>query len=250
MIQETSAGPLPPSPRRIEPEGGPFLVVCFDDVAPHNQRACQEFLPQLAHAGVERVSLLLVPRWHGVESVVDRPYFGRWVRSLAETGHEICLHGHTHLGAEGEFHRIGRREAEAKLAEGAALCAQLGLAISGFVPPRGRLSAEARTVLADRGFAYAVTAGGLELLTSGRRLASPAVPLTVAGSWQVPGSWIRTRLLYSARRSAPILRFNVQPCALYQPALRQTLLTLLRQALLTRLPVTCGELATRAMAEL
>jgi predicted deacetylase len=174
--------------------------------------------------------LLLKPCRHEVESILDRPYFGRFLRSLAEAGHEICLDG------------------EAKPGEGATLCARLGIALAGCVPPPGPLSAEVRAALAARGFAYALTAAGLDLLPSGRCLATPAVPLAAGSSWRVPAAWLKTRLLYSARRGAPVLRLDVQPCALYQPALRQTLLTLVRQALATRTPATCGELAARAAA--
>jgi predicted deacetylase len=230
-----TAGSDFPAPVRQTPHGGPFLVVCFGNLAPHTQRACQEFLPQLAQAGVPRVSLMLVPR---CPQVAPLPYFGRWVRSLAEAGHEICLHGET-------------RET---LAEGSSHCAQLGVAVSGFAPPSGRLQtiaalpAEAREALAAQGFAYVVTAGGIDLLPSGRRLEAPAVPLAVGSSWQIPGAWLRARFLCSARRGAAVLRLDVEPSALYQPALRHTLLTAVREALATRKSATCGELAARALA--
>ena len=231
MLHESSPGPpaLPPDPAGVA--GGPFLVVSFADVAPHTQRACQEFLPQLAQAGVPRVSLLLAPCCRGAESVLGRPYFGRWLCSLAEAGHEICLHGPPHLAAEGT-----------------ALCAQLGVAAAGFLPREGPLTPEARAALVAGGFAYAATADGLDLLTSGRHLPAPVVRLDAGSSWRVPDAWLRARIVYAARRGAPVLRLAVQPCALYQPALRQTLLTLVREALATRTPITCGELALRASA--
>ncbi|HTQ79576.1 MAG TPA: DUF2334 domain-containing protein [Thermoanaerobaculia bacterium] len=239
-------GSPPFSPPLAPPLGGPYLIVCLDDLTPHNQRAVEEFLPQLAKAGVARVSLLLVPRWQGIESTCDRPYFRRFVSSLAQAGHEICLHGHTHTGAAGEFGDLDRRQADEKLAEGAGLCAQLGVSVAGFMPPRGRLSAEARAALAARGFVYAATASGFDLLTSGWHLAAPVVPLEAESSWQVPAAWIKARVRYRILRGAPVLRLNVQPAALYQPALRATLLTLVRAALLSRIPATCGELAARA----
>jgi predicted deacetylase len=224
-----------PAPGRQTPYGGPFLIVCFGNLAPHTQRACQEFLPQLAQAGVPRVSLMLVPRCPKIEPL---PYFGRWVRSLAEAGHEICLHG----------------EAGETLQEGSSRCAQLGVAVSGFAPPPGRhpalaaLSRETREALAAQGFAYVVTAGGIDLLPSGRRLETPAVPLAAGSSWQIPAACLRARFLCSARRGAAILRLDVEPSALYQPALRHTLLTAVREALATRKSATCGELAARAAA--
>jgi len=231
MLHESSSGPRAFPPDSTGLAGGPFLVVSFADVAPHTQRACQEFLPQLAQAGVSRVSLLLVPCCQGAESILGRPYFGRWMRSLVEAGHEICLHGPPHL-------------AEA----GTALCAQLGVAAAGFMPPAGPLAPEARAALVAGGFAYAATASGLDLLRSGRHLPAPVVRLDAGSSWRVPDAWLRARLVYAARRGAPVLRLAVQPCALYQPALRQTLLTLVREALATRTAATCGELAARASA--
>ena len=214
--------PLPPVSR-----SGPFLVVCFDGLSPHSQRACQEFLPQLAQAGVPRVSFLFLPGSEGERSCLDLPYFSRWVRSLAALGHEICLRGEP-----------GDPASE-------ALCVRLGVPVAGFVPPPGPLSAEARRALAERGFSYVMTAAGLDLLPSGRRLPAPAVPLS-GSSWRVPAAWLRTRLLCSARRSSPVLRLDVDPRALYEPSLRHTLLTLVREGLTTRTPATCGELAARA----
>ena len=80
----------PVGPSRFPPEpsaGRRWLVVSFHDLAPHTQRPCQELLMQLAELGVPRVSLLVVP--HGVEAILQRPFFLRWLRSLAAEGHEI-----------------------------------------------------------------------------------------------------------------------------------------------------------------
>jgi len=62
MLHEPPALPGLPPPLPAAPGSGPFLVVCFDGLAPHSQRACQEFLPQLAQAGVPRVSFLTLVR--------------------------------------------------------------------------------------------------------------------------------------------------------------------------------------------
>lgn len=177
-----------------------------------------------------RVSFLFLPGLLGERSVLDLPYFSDWVRSLAAAGHEICLRGEP--GAPDD---PGAK----------TLCARLGVPVAGFVPPPGPLSAEARRALTERGFSYVMTAAGLDLLPSGRRLPAPAVPLS-GSSWRVPAAWLRTRLLCSARRSSPVLRLDVDPRALYEPSLRHTLLTLVREGLATRTPATCGELAARA----
>jgi hypothetical protein len=226
-----SRGSAEPLPEAAAP-GGPFLVVCFAGVAPHSQRACEEFLPQLVQAGVGRLSLLLLPEGCSA-AAVERPYFHRWVRSLAAAGHEICVQG---------------EPVSPGLARASSLCAALGVAVAGCAAPGARLSTEARVALAAQGFAYAVTAQGIDLLASGRRLPAPAVALAAETSWRVPAAWIMARVLCSARRDAPVLRLEVHPACLYQPALRHTLLTRVRAALATRVPVTFGELAARAAA--
>jgi predicted deacetylase len=232
--------PAPPAERT--------LAVSFCDLAPCSQRACQEFLSQLARAGVPRATLLLVPRWHGVEAVAERPYFARFVRSLAEAGHEICLHGHTHpAAAAAEFGRLDRGEAERKLAEGAAVLGELGLPLAGFAPPGGSASAGTRAALARLGFAYAASSAGVERLPGGPLL--PVATVGVGGE----GAWVAMRRLvlrarFAACREAPRLGVAFHPRDLFQPALCATLFGLVREALASRLPVTLGELAATAAA--
>jgi hypothetical protein len=67
-------------------------VVSFHGLAPHTQRPCQELLLQLAELGVPRASLVVAPHRHTVESILERPFFLRWLRSLAAAGHEIQAH--------------------------------------------------------------------------------------------------------------------------------------------------------------
>ena len=234
---------------RIAPLGaalpaGRTLAVTFCDLAPCAQRACQEFLAQLAKAGVPHATLLLVPRWHGVETVGERPYFARFVRAAADAGHEICLHGHTHPEppAEGpEFGRLDRGEAERKLAEGAALLGDLGLPLAGFAPPGGLASTGTRAALARLGFAYAVSSQGIERLPGGRVL-----PVATIGAGD--GAWIIARRLalrarFAAHRDAPHLGVAIHPRNLFHPTLCATLFGLIREALANRAPVTLGELA-------
>lgn len=221
------------------------LAVTFCDLAPCSQRACQEFLAQLAKAGVPRATFLLVPRWHGVEAVGERPYFARFVRVSADAGHEICLHGHTHPEPDAperaEFGRLDRGEAEQKLAEGAALLGDLGLPLAGFAPPGGRASAGTRAALARLGFAYAVSSQGVERLPGG-----PVLPVATIGAGD--SAWITARRValrarFAAHHDAPHLGVAIHPRDLFHPALCATLFGLLREALASRAPVTLGELA-------
>ena len=82
----------PVGPSRFPPEpsaGNRWLVVSFHGLAPHTQRPCQELLLLLAELGVPRASLVLAADERAVESILERPFFLRWLRSLAAEGHEI-----------------------------------------------------------------------------------------------------------------------------------------------------------------
>jgi hypothetical protein len=84
--------PVDPSRFPAAPAAGRrWLLVSFHDLAPHTQRPCQELLMQLAELGVPRASLLVVPPGPGVETILDRPFFLRWLRVLAAEGHEIRI---------------------------------------------------------------------------------------------------------------------------------------------------------------
>lgn len=225
--------------------GRRWLVVSFHDLAPHSQRPCQELLTQLSRLGIPQASLLVVPRWHEIESIRNRPFFHRWLLSLSEAGHEICLHGLNHQESQDEFHRIDGERAEAKVLEGADLLCGLGCPPRGFVPPGGRLSAAAREVLRRRGFLYTATLRHLDLLQENRRIAAPAVVFDSRNLWRRRVSPLVGRLRFAASRQASILRIAVHPGDLYEPAVRRTLVALLRESLADRIPVTYGELASQ-----
>jgi predicted deacetylase len=89
MAIHNPVGPsrFPPAPSA----GRRWLVVSFHGLAPHTQRPCQELLTQLAELGVPRATLLMAPHGRAVETILECPFFLRWLRSLAAAGHEIRM---------------------------------------------------------------------------------------------------------------------------------------------------------------
>lgn len=242
---------------------GRALVVAFHDLAPHSERAARDLLGRLARLGVPRVSLLLVPRWHGVTPIGERPAFRRFVVAAAAAGHEICLHGETHLddaaprrnlasrllgrfytAGEGELYGIDRDGARAKIDRGLAALAGLGLAPRGFVAPAWLLSPAAREVLCERGFTYTTTLCTLDLLATGTVHAAPTLVWSSRSLWRRAVSRGYARALFAARQNAPVLRIAVHPRDLDHPTLYRDLLCFVRRALdQGRAPLTYGELA-------
>jgi hypothetical protein len=76
-----------------------------------------------------------------------------------------------------------------------------------------------------------------------RRIAAPAVVFDARNLWRRRVSPLVGRLRFAASRQAPILRIAVHPDDLYEPAVRRTLVALLREALADRIPMTYGDLA-------
>lgn len=263
MAIHSPAGPHLSEP--VSPPGDRRLVVSFHDLAPHTQRPCQELLMLLAELGIPRASLLVVPRWHGVESILDRPFFLHWLRSLAEEGHEICLHGLTHradlvprglvstligrvyTAGEGELYGIGRELAEAKVTEGERILAEAGLPVHGFVAPAWLLSPAAREVLRGHGFEYTVTLRHVDLLRDGARVKAPTVVFSTRSFLRRALSPLVGRACFAASRRHPVLRVSVHPGDLYEHRVRRALVSVLRQAIADREPVTYGELARAAV---
>jgi predicted deacetylase len=243
------------------PAGERWLVVSFHDLAPHTQRPCQELLMLLADLGVPRASLLVVPRWHGMETILERPFFLRWLRSLAEAGHEICLHGLTHraetpprspvpalvgrvhTAGEGELYGLGREQAETRIREGMEILAAAGLAARGFIAPAWLLSPAAREVLCRRDFEYTATLRHLDLLREDVRVAAPTVVFSTRSFLGRSLSPLVGRARFAASRRQPVLRVAVHPQDLYERGVRRALVSVLRRALADREPVTYGELA-------
>jgi len=215
------------------PAGERRLVVSFHDLAPHTQRPCQELLMLLAELGVPRASLLVVPRWQGLETILERPFFLRWLRSLAEAGHEICL---------GELPGAGR-EAEERIGEDMEILAAAGFPPRGFVAPAWLLSPAAREVLRRRDFEYTVTLRHLDLLREDLRVTAPTVAFSTRGFLRRSLSPLVGRARFAASRRQPILRVSVHPQDLYERGVRRALVSVLRRALADREPVTYGELA-------
>src|SRR4051812_14749641 len=229
MAIHNPLGAAPPSP-----SGERWLVVSFHDLAPHTQRPCQELLMLLAELGIPRASLLAVPRWYGMETILERPFFLRWLRSLAEAGHEICL---------GELPGTGRAEAEARVREGVEILAAAGLPARGLAAPAGLLGPAAREALRRRGVEYAVTLRHLDLLREDARIAAPTVAFSTRSFLRRSLSPLIGRARFAASRRQPVLRVAVHPQDLYEPGVRRALVSVLRRALEDREPVTCGELA-------
>ncbi len=242
-----------------------FLVVSFHDLAPPCQDLCRGFLEDMRGLGIPRVSLLVVPKWHDGPLMNRDSRFTDWLLSLEEAGHEIALHGFTHLGGriqgglfaqavgriytarEGEFYQISHDEAQRRLTRGLDLFRDAGLSVEGFTAPAWLLSEGGRRALADLDFLYTTTFGHIEVFPGRRRYSAPVLVFSSRGRGR---RWISRRwvpLWGRINRNSSILRLAVHPGDLKYAAIRETIFDLARRFSSTRSVVTYAELARRIL---
>lgn len=114
------------------------LVIAIHDIAPSTGAAAERLRVRVGARVAGPVSLLVVPRYHGRESL--RSGRGRgWLAERVEDGDELVLHGYSHADRSGRDGRelSGRpdRAVHALIADGVAEMREAGLDPAGFIAP-------------------------------------------------------------------------------------------------------------------
>ena len=214
-----------------------LLLASIHDVSPRFESEVDRLIDLLApHVGT-RLAMLVVPNHWGDAPIVPGSPFAARLRSWAEQGIEMFLHGFTHrdeaeysgsadrfrarfmTASEGEFLGLSRTEAAKRIAAGRALVESVtGRPIDGFVAPAWLYGSGAREALAQ---------AAIPLAEDHLRVWSPATGAELA--WGPVITWAsrtRMRLLSSlaaaaALRRVPleVLRIGVHPPDVRHPAL-------------------------------
>lgn len=237
------------------------LSIVLHDVAPLNLPACERVLGAIRAAAQPGppppVTLLAVPCYHrSATAWPDDALFDRWLDQAHAQGHELALHGYTHLddqplrgwhdrllrrwytAAEGEFAALPADEARRRLQVGRAWFARRGWPLHGFVAPAWLLGPGAREALQQVPFDYTCTLNTLEAPPARPVVHARSVVYSTRSAWRRTASrwwngWLAGRL-----RHEPLLRLELHPQDADHPAIRHQWTTLLRQALRERQAVT------------
>lgn len=208
------------------------LLVSIHDVTPAHAQRLDRLAPLIErHAGAGRFALLVVPDFHGRALLAPGTAFAARLRTWADAGCEIFLHGFTHrdetvhasatarlkaqrmTAGEGEFLGLGYEEARRRLIQGRNLVEDIiGGPVAGFIAPAWLYGVDSRCAIADLGFPLAEDhfrvwrpATG-EILTRGPVITyASRTPLRLASSllW----SRLASRLLKASRT----IRLAVHP---------------------------------------
>ena len=214
-----------------------LLLASIHDVSPRFESEVDELRDLLApHVG-ERIAMLVVPNHWGDAPIVPGSAFARRLRSWADAGVEMFLHGYFHrdqsrprgpadklrarfmTAGEGEFLSLSREQSESRIHEGRSLLEDvIGRHIDGFVAPAWLYSEGARAALEH--CAIPIAEDHLRVWSPAKRVELAHGPVI---TW---ASRTRLRLASSllaagALRRAPIqvLRIGVHPPDCRHPAL-------------------------------
>lgn len=252
-----TADPQHPAP----PATSGRLCIVLHDVAPLNLPACDRVLGAIRAAAqpgpAPPVTLLAVPCYHRSPTAwPDDALFDRWLTQAHAQGHELALHGYTHLddqplhgwrdrllrrwytAAEGEFAALPVDEARRRLEVGRAWFARQGWPLHGFVAPAWLLGPGARQALQQVPFDYTCTLNLIEAPPARPVVQARSLVYSTRSAWRRSASRLWNGWLARQQRHAPLLRLELHPQDADHPDIRRQWTGVLRQALRERQAVT------------
>jgi predicted deacetylase len=210
--------------------------VSIHDVAPATWPECLRLLELLAPWSI-RVTLLVVPDFHGRGRSDHDPSFIAALQRRVSGGDEVVLHGFTHrddapaprtlrdwwrrrviTDSEGEMAALGQAEAAARIASGIALLRSAGLPPAGFIAPAWLIGRGARAALARSGLGYTSTRDELVALPGWTTVTAPSLVYSTRSRLRrlVSRVWNARRLRLFA--GTPLVRVALHPADARHPA--------------------------------
>jgi len=223
-----------------------LLLASIHDVSPRFESEVDDLVDLLRpHVG-ERIAMLVVPNHWGDAPIVRGSAFATRLRSWADAGIEIFLHGFYHrddsrhggasdrfrarvmTAGEGEFLGLSRLDASSRLAEGNALLEEvIGRPIDGFVAPAWLYGADALEALADARIPLAEDHFRVWSPLTGRELARGPV-ITWASRTKMRRASSLAAAAALRRLPLDVLRVGVHPPDIRHPALVRSIQKTLR----------------------
>lgn len=242
------------------------LLASIHDVTPVHADRLARLIPVVEGiVGRGHYALLVVPDFHRRGHLSSDREFSARLRSWADSGCEIFLHGFTHLdesrhdnivarwaatrmtAGEGEFLGLPRREADRRLVEGRALVEQaIGRAVDGFVAPAWLYGDDSLAALAAQGFGMIEDHFRVWDPRNGRIFArGPVVTYASRSRMRLVSSILWSRLATIGLARADTVRFAVHPHDVDSPALLREIERALRAFARSHRPSAYAELVSR-----
>jgi uncharacterized protein len=210
------------------------VIVSLHDVTPPFVDAIRAQLAVLAEIGVRRVTLKVVPNWHGANPLYDSSSLVALLHEQVAVGSQIVLHGFEHRPARSrpfkgpwlsrmrarlfaadaaEFLTLSADEAADALRQGLAAFERAGLPRpTMFCAPGWLHDAEAVAALRQEGFRYLIDMFAIRDLWEGRSILTPGVGYMGAGPGQEMGVQILNGIVrQTALRAASVAKVYLHP---------------------------------------
>jgi uncharacterized protein len=240
------------------------LLASIHDVTPYHADRLDRLVPLVERiVGPGRYALLVVPNFHRSGLLRDNLAFANRLRSWADAGCEIFLHGFSHLdesqhisraaqikaqrltAGEGEFLGLDYDDATSRLQDGRSMLEDMiGRPVAGFIAPAWLYGSDSLKALADQGFTLAedhfrvwdpqtdvVLARGTVITYASRSLP------------RLASSILWSRIATIALTKAQTVRFAVHPHDVESPRLMREIERALSVLAKTHLPSAYADLS-------
>ncbi len=236
------------------------LIISFHDLHPGSMDRCKKFIERCRGFGAYRISVLVIPQYHGSPKFTENETFVGYLQQLAAEGHDLCLHGYYHradevsggvksqltgkiyTSGEGEFFQITNTQAEKKLEAGLALFEEAKVPVVGFTAPAWLLSDEGYEALKKRGFQYNTLWGEVQIPQLDQSYKAPTLVYSSRNTWRRIVSKIWINFYHWKNRNKHLLRFAVHPADFDHPDIEQHIYKTLPKALASHQAQTYSDL--------
>lgn len=205
------------------------VCLVLHDVAPSTWADYQPFVEAVDALGDVPMTWLVVPDFHRHDALDANPAFRRVLDARVARGDELALHGYYHddqeplpnnprdwfmrrvYTHEGEFYRLSREAALARLHAGLEMFQRYDWPVQGFVAPAWLMSEGARQALRELPLSYTSSPQHLYRLPDFSAIAAPGLVWSARSAWRRGLSKILSDQREQRWREASVIRLGLHP---------------------------------------
>jgi predicted deacetylase len=213
----------------VESMNNPAVLLVLHDVAPSTWTDYQPFVEAVDALGNVPMTWLVIPNFHRHNTLGAHPAFCRMLDTRAARGDELALHGYFHddqeprpttprdwfmrrvYTHEGEFYRLSRETALARLRDGIDVFQRHGWPLHGFVAPAWLMSDGTRQALCELPFSYTSDPQHLYRLPDFTAIDAPGLVWSARSAWRRGLSKLVCEQREQRWRQAPVIRLGLHP---------------------------------------
>lgn len=205
------------------------VCLVLHDMAPSTWADYQPFVEAVDALGDVPMTWLVVPDFHRHDVLDANPEFRRVLDTRVARGDELALHGYYHddqeplpnnprdwfmrrvYTHEGEFYRLSREAALARLHAGLEMFQRYDWPVQGFVAPAWLMSDGTRQALRELPLSYTSDPQHLYRLPDFSAIAAPGLVWSARSAWRRGLSKIVSEQREQRWREASVIRLGLHP---------------------------------------